>query len=86
MTAVLEADVFAASMLGVIFCALGVVGFLIWTMRRRAAKRDPYVDALLEEMAEERKKKVATGHGEKPSPPWVKEAGWWKGDDAEPRD
>jgi hypothetical protein len=81
MIASLESDVFAVSMLLVIFCGMGVVGLLLLTMRWRASRRDSQVDELLEELAAEEKKQAAVGAVEEKRKPWEKEADWWKGDD-----
>ncbi len=77
-----EADAFALMMLVVIFFSLGIVGLLLWMMKVKAAKRDPHVDALLDELAESAKTSKTNAekkHGnETPSQPWEKSADWWK--------
>jgi hypothetical protein len=72
------ADGFAIAMLGTIFLSWSVLLLLFWTMRRRAAKRDPQVDALLEEVE-------ASEHPQPPKRPgvlkrrlWERNPDWWK--------
>lgn len=71
-------DVFALVMLGVVAMSFGVLGLLWWSMRRHAARRDPEVDALLEEVA-----RGEDGDEVAPAKPaaaeWEKEGDWWKG-------
>lgn len=76
-----EADAFALMMLVVIFFSLGMVAFLLWLMKVKAAQRDPHVDALLDELAEtsEAQKNPHIDKTEQnPSMPWEKNADWWK--------
>ncbi len=68
-------------MLAMIFLSMGVVGMLLLCMKRNAAKRDPHVDRLLEEM-EEAEKQEALAKTRGPAPkiaePWERNADWWK--------
>jgi len=71
------ADGFAIAMLGTIFLSWSVLLLLFWTMRRQAAKRDPQVDALLEE--------IEASEPPCPTPPappkrqtWERNPDWWK--------
>lgn len=73
-----ESDAFAVAMLIVIFSALGVVALLLLCMRWRASRRDPQVDALLEEIAEEAKMPVAHRPDSRPLQAWERDADWWK--------
>ena len=74
-------DGFAIAMLGVILLSMGMIGVLFWCMKRNAARRDPHVDSLLEELEEEERRerlpRTAPG-GEKPREPWERESDWWK--------
>lgn len=74
------ADGFAIAMLGVILLSMGTLATLFFCMRRSASKRDPQVDALLEELeAEEREQHHTTTDAEaKSREPWEREADWWK--------
>lgn len=75
------ADGFAIAMFGVIALSLGTVAVLFVCMRRNAARRDPHVDALLEELEEDERKELPAGGeaGEEcPREPWEREADWWK--------
>lgn len=75
------ADGFAIAMIGMIFLSLGVVGLLVFCMRRNACRRDHEVDDLLDEMAEDEKGKSpapARGKAPKTGEPWEREADWWK--------
>ena len=78
------ADGFAIAMLGMILLALGIIGLLIICMRRNSAKRDPQVDALLDELAEEERAAESTpwpapkDPQQSGSPQWEREADWWK--------
>lgn len=85
MFAILESDAFAIAMLLVIFSGMGVVGLLLLTMRWRVSRRDPHVDELLEELAAEQKKQVASGPVKETRQPWERESDWWKGEDESPR-
>lgn len=74
-------DGFAVAMLGVMALAMGTLAVLFFCMKRAAAKRDPHVDALLEELEEEERKaaKLArTKPAEPPAKPWERDVDWWK--------
>lgn len=74
-------DGFAIVMLAMILLSMSVIGILFLCMRRNVARRDPHVDDLLEEVAEEEKRQnTARVHGEVPKTPepWEKDADWWK--------
>ncbi len=77
--ALIESDVFAIAMLVVILCSFGVVGSLLWSMKRRVARRDANVDALLEELSGKNvdAKPVARSE-EQPLQEWEKPADWWQ--------
>ena len=70
------ADGFAIAMLGMIFLSWSVLFLLFWTMRRLAAKHDPEVGALLEEL-EASEKTCPTPASPKLSD-WARNADWWK--------
>lgn len=79
MSAVTHAgDVFALAMLGTFATSFGLLGLLWWSMRRHAARRDPAVDALLEEVAREETTGVEVAAKPVAAPEWEKEADWWK--------
>lgn len=74
-------DGFAIAMLGVIALAMGVIALLFFCMKRAAAKRDPYVDALLEELENDEREaaKLSAANETAPPPhPWERDADWWK--------
>jgi hypothetical protein len=77
-------DGFVITMLAIIGLSMGVVALLFVCMRRNAARRDPLVDELLEEVAreeEEEESRAAAAREEpnpKPAEPWVREPDWWK--------
>lgn len=81
MIAILNSDVFAVAMLSVIFCSFGVIGLLVWSMKRNVARRDRHVDDLLEELAEEKRNRGATPTASHRAE-WEKEADWWKQSDS----
>ena len=75
------ADGFVITMLGVIALAMGTIALLFFCMKRAAAKRDPYVDALLEELEREEREAerlARTKHSSPPTHPWERDADWWK--------
>lgn len=75
------ADGFAIAMLGVIALAMGVIALLFFCMKLAAAKRDPHVDALLEELENEERESAKTARMKEaasPSNPWERDADWWK--------
>lgn len=79
MLGLIESDVFALVMLGVILSSFGVVGSLLWSMKRRVAQRDAYVDALLEELSDKNADVIPATRVEEQSPkPWEKPADWWQ--------
>lgn len=80
MIAVLESDAFAVAMLAVIFSALGVVALLLLCMRWRASRRDPQVDALLEELADDAKTQARAKTAPSPRAAWERDADWWRDD------
>lgn len=73
------ADGFAIAMLGTIFLSWSVLLLLFWTMRRRVAKRDPEVDALLEEL---QASELSCPTQPPPAAPkrqlWERNPDWWK--------
>lgn len=73
------ADGFALAMLGMILLSWTILFLLFWTMRRLAAKRDPQVDALLEEL-EESDKPCPSNHPPalKKRAEWERNSDWWK--------
>jgi hypothetical protein len=76
--AAFEADAFAVAMLGVIFLSFGVIGLLLWCMKRNVARRNVHVDALLEELeAQEAEAEPVGAKGSSPQA-WEKDADWWK--------
>ncbi len=74
-------DGFAIAMLGVIALAMGVIALLFFCMKRAAARRDPFVDALLEELENDEREAEKTARMKEtasPSNPWERDADWWK--------
>jgi len=76
-----EGDAFAIAMIIVMFSAFGVIGLILFTIFRSAAKRNREVDDLIEEVSE----KPAVGKapaGKTPAAkagePWEKDGDWWK--------
>ncbi len=83
MAEISAADAFAIMMLMVIFLAFGTIGLLFHCMKRAAAKRDPHVDALLEELENDEREASKLARQGPPPPsaqPWEREADWWKKD------
>ena len=78
MIAGLESDVFAITMLGVIFLSFGVIGLLLWCMKRNVARRNVHVDALLEELDAQEISVEPVGAKSARSNAWEKDADWWK--------
>lgn len=75
------ADGCAITMLGMVALSMGVLLSLGICMARNAARRDPAVDALLEELeaAEKQERLATTASPSAPPPePWEKPADWWK--------
>lgn len=77
------ADAFAISMIGVIFLGMAVVAMMFFCMRRSALRRDPQVDALLEELdASEREHPAPPprkrGRRARPTQTWERDGDWWK--------
>jgi len=71
------ADGFAIAMLGMILLSWSVLFLLFWTMRRQAAKRDPQVDALLEELeVSEHPRPTPPAASKRPA--WKRNPDWWK--------
>lgn len=70
------ADAFAWAMLAVIFLGLGMVLVLVLAIRRGSARRDPEVEALLDEL--ERAEKSPAVGGKSRAEPWVRDADWWR--------
>ncbi len=74
-------DGFAIAMICMILLAMSTVGVLLLCMFRNARRRDPDVDALLDEIEEtERQEKSPAPHGEDPQAkvPWERDSDWWK--------
>lgn len=72
-------DAFAVAMLAVMAASFSVLGLLWWTMRRRAARRDPEVDELLEEVAREEKEAAApTVATPAAAQEWERDPDWWR--------
>jgi hypothetical protein len=76
--AVLEADAFAIAMLGVIFLSFSVIGLLLWCMKRNVARRNVYVDALLDELDAQEVATEPVGAKSETLQAWEKDADWWK--------
>lgn len=72
------ADGFVLAMLGVIALSLGVIALLFWCMRRSASSRDPQVDALLDELAEDEKRQQNRSANTPQVDPWERDGDWWK--------
>lgn len=76
-------DAFAVMMLGVIGLAMGTLALLFYCMKRAAARRDPHVDALLDEVEKNERESLRLARAKnKPSDcaPWEREGDWWKRD------
>lgn len=76
-------DAFAVMMLAVIGLAMGTVALLFFCMKRAAARRDPQVDALLDEVESEEREALRLARAEAPArdaAPWEREGDWWKQD------
>ena len=74
-------DGFAIAMLAMVVASMGVLAMLGFCMFRNAARRDPQVDGLLEEMERKDRESRLPPPGDKPSrenEPWEKDADWWK--------
>jgi heme/copper-type cytochrome/quinol oxidase subunit 2 len=70
------ADGMVLAMLTMMGIAMGVIALLIFCMRRNASRRDPEVDALLEEVEAAEKQPTRR---EAPEPkPWERDSDWWK--------
>lgn len=78
----LAADTFAVVMMLVMLCSFAVIGLLFWYMRRIVARRDRYVDALLDELQEAPRETVVESQNRKfpqqTSEPWKRDDDWWK--------
>lgn len=75
------ADGFALAMLAMVLLSLSVIAMLAFCMRRNAARRDPHVDRLLDELDEEagrEKPAPSTGAVTRECQPWEKDPDWWK--------
>jgi replicative superfamily II helicase len=72
------ADAFAISMLCVIALAMGTIALLFLCMRREAAKRDPQVDALLEEVERDERRQTRAKTAGAAREPWERSPDWWK--------
>ncbi len=73
------ADGFVITMLSMMALSLSVIGLLLFCIRRNVARRNPHVDALLEEMAAEEKREKQAASGEAPErEPWERDGDWWK--------
>lgn len=74
-------DGFAIAMLGVMILAMGTVALLFFCMKRNVARRDPHVDALLEELENDEREAARlarTKPAATPAHPWERDADWWK--------
>ncbi len=67
-------------MLAMMFVSASVVALLIFCGLRNAARRDPQVDELIEEVSvkTEPPKPTAARNETPKSEPWSKEGDWWK--------
>jgi len=79
------ADAFAISMIGVIFLGMAVVAMMFLCMRRSAMRRDPQVEALLEELDASERARPAPPSGKdgkarpaRPARTWERDGDWWK--------
>lgn len=76
-----DSDGFALTMLAMMFLSVGVIALTLICGLRNAARRNPHVDELLEDVAEEEKKKTPdplVPEGRVKSEPWEREGDWWK--------
>jgi hypothetical protein len=73
-------DGLVITMLCAMALSLGVIGVLIFCMRRNARRRDRQVDELLEEVAaaEERDRHAASVEDPPGAAPWERDGDWWK--------
>ena len=71
---------FVLAMLAMMFVSAGVVALLIFCGLRNAARRDPQVDELIEDVSEKPESpKPTPARIEAPkSEPWEKNGDWWK--------
>jgi hypothetical protein len=72
------ADGFVLAMLGAIVLSFGVIALLFWCMRRSASSRDSQVDALLDELAEDEKRRQKRSANTPQVDPWERDGDWWK--------
>jgi hypothetical protein len=73
------ADGFAIAMLCVTFASMALLALLFLSMRIHVARRDPQVDALLEELENDEREEARLASPEPaPSQPWERDADWWK--------
>jgi hypothetical protein len=71
-------NAFAIAMLGVIAISLGIIALLFLCMKHSAARRDPHVDALLEELEHDERNSSRPAPRSSPPAPWERSADWWK--------
>lgn len=75
-----EGDAFAIAMIVVMVSAFCVIGLILFTIFRSAAKRNRDVEDLIDEVKqEEEKEKNPTPKGQT-AQAWEKNADWWKKD------
>jgi hypothetical protein len=71
-----EADAFALAMIVFMVFGMGIVGMILFTVFRNAAKKNREVDDLIDEVArKEGKQKTPAAPVSKE---WEKDADWWK--------
>lgn len=78
---VAASDGMILTLLGMILLSFGIIALLIVCGLRNAARRNPFVDELLEEVAEAEKQKLAKSlvhEAGETSQPWEREGDWWK--------
>ena len=74
-------DAFALSMFGVIALAMGTIALLFLCMRREASRRDPQVDALLEEIERDERderRRTCAEPARVAREPWERNPDWWR--------
>lgn len=76
------ADASVLVMLATTLLSMSVIGVVVLCARRNIARRDPHVDALLEELEEQEKRdssrKSPVDQETQPGKPWERNGDWWK--------
>ena len=71
-----EGDAFAIAMIVVMFCGMGVIAMIGFTIFRNANRRNREVEDLIDETSPSKpKEKTPAGANKEP---WEKDGDWWK--------